>query len=309
MKQIKSAKMVMTCSVQATMRLSPLWVLAFLFSSVYTPTYAESTVTANEISQSIEISAHAAPLSVFIQAVFANTELEIELSESLEGIVTGNYAGSIASVLETLSSEFDVATHIEEGIVSVYPLSSAPLTQAQLGIETKTKTKTARTTRSIGALIESTNSTLRNSNENTAKKNQSPPAAVAVAQTSVEADKVLERVFVLKNAIAIDTQPSNANLSVVPGVLTQLNRIIEKLGVSNLTYVGRPVTETAEFKRSVIALPSMNAIVVKDLASRMPLYVDLIESLDVSSISTNSVQEFASDAPARKATSKWSVVQ
>jgi len=120
---------------------------------------------------------------------------------------------------------------------------------------------------------------------------------------------VLERVFVLKNAIAIDTRLNNINRSVVPGVLTQLNRIIDKLGVANLTYAGTSAVKSPEFSRSVIALPSMNAIVVKDLASRMPLYVDLIESLDVSSISTNSVQEFASDAPARKATSKWSVVQ
>jgi len=310
MKQNKSAKVVTASCVQANLRLSLLGLHALLFSLLSSPTYAQSSAAANEVSQSVEISAHAAPLSVFIQAVFANTDLEVELSDSLEGTVTGNYAGSITKVLEALSAEFNITAQLEEGIVNVFPKSSVPKTHTLRPtlIQLDPEEKVVRTTRSISALVEPVNSKSQNPNENQARRNQSPPAA-AVATTPVAIDEVLERLFVLKNALAVDTRSNNTNRSVVPGVLTQLNRIIDKLGIANLTYVGRFAAEAPEFNRSVIALPSMNAIVVKDLASRMPLYKDLIESLDVSTISTSRAPEFSSDTPARKATSKWSIVQ
>jgi len=293
MKRSDSALKIALSGKLAIMLAGFFWLLSSLSTLVSAPAGAEtdSSVTKPELAQSIEITAREAPLDVFIQALFANTEIDVEINDSVEGVVSGKYEGSISNVLNKLSSEFGFVSQSEDGVVKVFYQSEKP------------KPSTQSKNQSIVALAEHAVSDSQKVPGNSLGKKQ-PTQINRVNATNV--DRVVERVFVLKNAIAVDTRPLNASYPMIPGVVTQLKQLVKKLGVSSFTYVDAPIPRTIEPADSVVALPSMNAIIVKDLASRMALYEDLIHSLDITS---NASSEIAVGRTARKNSNKWSVVR
>ncbi len=275
-----------------------LW-LAPAFDALSEPTHAV------QMSQRVEITALGAPLNVLLHALFANTEMQIEISENLPPVVVeGRFDGTVASVLNVLKLKHDLVTHIQGGSLQVLPSTSAP------------EIKIARVTRSMTDVlpIVDNSTSITDAATRAAPADQSakklPTRKLNIEKPVIQAkrildissgtqskqrkqtkqvDKLVERMFVLKHAKAVDTQVNDAQQTLTPGVATQLKLLVEKLGVANFTYIGAPSVNASQSVLSIVALPTMNAVVVKDLESRMALYQDLIESLDVVSVE-NSTQ-------------------
>ena len=108
---------------------------------------------------------------------------------------------------------------------------------------------------------------------------------VAVSKAKPKNDEFVDRLFLLKNVSAADKTLGDARRTVIPGAVSRLKDMISSMGLEDLhrDSSGRAATDESV---SIIALASLNAIRIRDRASNMALYRDLIESIDSSLVTT-----------------------
>jgi len=122
----------------------------------------------------------------------------------------------------------------------------------------------------------------------------------APVQTTIAArqrrDPVVERLFLLQHARASDQSLDWATDVVIPGVASRLNGLAKAMNLEAHTWTNIDSKLDNNVAMTFTPLPSMNAVVVRDRESRMPLYQDLIESLD-SPIAVNTTKTIPSSIP------------
>jgi type II secretory pathway component GspD/PulD (secretin) len=218
-----------------------------LYSLIVHAEYRSKIDVADELATPISIVVSDASIEIFLTALLGNTSLSLAVEGDFLETVSGEYEGSIDSVLQAVSNSHDLKVVVAENFVVVKPLNFAE------------------------------------------------PAIVSTVTTSpsIESfsvashDPVVERVFTLKYAFAQDTRSEHAGQSIIPGVASELRRLLEQLGVNDLHPSSQKAQDNMASSTNIMAIPAVNAIVVTDFESRMDLYADLIESIDSAYMVTN----------------------
>jgi len=105
-------------------------------------------------------------------------------------------------------------------------------------------------------------------------------ALVHRTPSAKQSDPIVERLFLLKHSRAADYSLDWATDTIIPGVATRLARLAETMNLEAHAVVGSHTSTDRKEAIAFRALSAMNAVVVRDRESRMPIYHDLVESMD-----------------------------
>lgn len=253
------------------------WV-ALLTTFVWVTVGAEGTVS-QTLEKHVTVSFRTAPVSVFMSALFANSGLGFKIEDGVDVTVSGDYTGTIEDVLErvsaslSLSVEYDQSTvRISNNPIEVAPAKNTTIKLTPTLVPAPDSAPEPQTTELVLSLLE---------DKAIPRKNLQTP-------TQRIGDEFVERLFLLKNVAVADKVLSDSLQTVIPGAVSQLKRLMSNLGVQDFEYRGAAARSEPEGSVSIVALASMNAIMVRDRASRMALYRDLIDSIDSSAIAASS---------------------
>ncbi len=209
-------------------------------------------VSAQPMDEAITVSFKGAPVAVVFNALLANSDKVISVDPNIDQSLTGDFSGSVNDVLTQITDALSLQAVVTQSRVSVGP-KSPPIK-----------------TRNIVATIEPVS--------------PAKPAPASIKQ--VTTDRIVERLFVLDNAYVEDKPLGDAQQTVIPGVATRLKQLAASLGLNEIQYQSGGATNNTT-SASVVTLPSMNAILIKDHESKMGIYRDLIDSIDTSFVSTD----------------------
>ena len=197
------------------------------------------------LQRHVAVSFREAPVRLVYQAVLAGTGYDAVLQVDVDEPVSGDYTGSIKTVLNQINTELSLNIDFDDSIAHVRkaPLQ-ATIPQPDVGsVPVPQRSVTPSPVALAQPLV-------------------TPQPSLIKKPVTSRSDQLVERLFVLQHANAADKQLADEAQTVIPGVVSQVRQI---------------VSGSAE---SVIALPSMNALVIRDRASNMAQYEAFIRSID-----------------------------
>ncbi len=248
-----------------------------------------------------------APVKIFLTALFGNTALSLEVHGEYANTVSGEYVGTVNSVLQTVSTSHDFRVEVVDGLVVVQPKATAnPITDPA---ETESVDSSQHAVLSLPNTIEdSHNSSTAPTQISRVVNNDTTLSKTA---SEFELDPVVERVFTLQYASVQDTHSEKTGQPIIPGVASELRRLVEQLGIEALHPSSHNKPRDRVTSQNIMAIPAVNAIVVTDYESRMALYADLIESIDSAYVMANRAKANQQDKGQTTApsTRNWTVVQ
>lgn len=238
---------------------------------------------ADELASHISMAVSDASIEIFFTALLGNTSLSLAVEGDFPDTVSGEYEGSIDSVLQALSKSHDLKVVVTEDSVVVKPLSLAePAIVSAVtnspNIESISVASQRAPNKGLSGNTSVAVATAKDINDSSNTKKTGLKFA---------SDPVVERVFTLKYAFAQDTQTDHSGQSIIPGVASELRRLLEQLGANDLHPSAQTAQDSMASSTNIMAIPAVNAIVVTDFESRMPLYADLIESIDSAYVVAN----------------------
>ena len=209
--------------------------------------------TPQAFSQHIVVSFRKAPVHVVYKAVLADSGFDAVIDPNVVALVSGDYAGSISDVIQEISHQLSLNVEINDSLVHL---------------------DAAMPENAVGGIADPLTSIV-------SKSSSVASATRPLVRRLPTADLIVERLFVLEHAYAVDTRLGDSENTVIPGVVSQLKKIVDGLGLKDLKPERQTTSHSPQMQASVTALPSMNAVVVKDRESHMALYQDLISSIDL----------------------------
>lgn len=254
----------------------------------------------------------------FIQSLFSQIGVPVRVESGIPGTVNGAFQGSAREVFAQISQAFSVYLYYDTAAAYVYP--SAEIRSVILPLTHRAAKRVSVSAIEMG-MIDGRNyvtpieggGLMVNGSARFTEQIESLSAASKEQVKSVKPKKspIEFRLFKLKFAWADDIDLNVGGRSIqVPGVATLLRTLIlddgslplasgvavqrndsqlaklKGLGLSSgstdIPAANNPLSRRGNSSQfSIVAQPQLNAVAIRDTADRMPLYEQLIESLDV----------------------------
>jgi len=203
----------------------------------------EQGAVSKALLEPVTMSVRHAPAAVFFKALLSNSSLTVTLDQAITQTFTGDYDGTIDSILKGVSKTHSLYFVFDDSMLHVSTQAPAVIAASNGNTRLPVRGK---------------------------KQNSSP----------LFTDPIVERLFLLSHSNAADTALNDAANTVIPGAASQLKALVDHLGLPSLRFRGEDPSTSTDRSPTIAALSSMNAIMVQDRQSNMALYRDLIDSLD-----------------------------
>ena len=254
----------------------------------------------------------------FIQSLFSQIGVPVRVEAGIPGNVNGAFQGTAKEVFDRISQAFNVYLYYDTSVVYVYPSDEMqsiilPVTHSAAKRVTSSAIEMGLVDgRNYVTPIESGGLMVNGSARFTQQIESLSKASIEQVKSIKPKKSPVEfRLFKLKYAWADDIDLDVGGRSIkVPGVASLLRTLIlddGTLPLASNVAVSRTDSQLARLKGlglnagpeeaeiphkalkrrasdsqfSIVAQPQLNAVAIRDTADRMPLYEQLIESLDV----------------------------
>ena len=268
--------------------------------------------------RSVSLQAVEQSVPEFIQSLFSQVGVPVRVESAIPGTVNGAFKGSAKDVFSQISKAFNVYLYYDTSVAYVYP--SDEMQSVILALTHSAAKRVSDSAIEMGLVDDLNHVTpivggglMVNGSARFTEQIESLSKASIEQVKSVKPKKspIEFRLFKLKFAWADDIDLNVGGRSIqVPGVATLLRTLVlddgslplasgvsvkrDDLQLSKLKGLGlnsgagdtvsaaNPLTRSASGSQfSIVAQPQLNAVAIRDTADRMPLYEQLIESLDV----------------------------
>jgi len=220
------------------------------------PAYSQQLNPALKVfDENVTVSVRDASVEIFLRAVFANTNIVVVVDDAIKQRVSEprsyKAATSISMIDESAEQSPLVLANVTPS-VNAARIEPKPELELDPGFEVEIPTEA-----------------------------EVPLAVVQekpLKRKAVFIDSVVERTFILTHAHAADLTLSGTVAGVVPGAAARLKKLVEVTGLASFEYQNQRLEGDAEATPIIVASKKLNAIVVTDRLSRMPMYEDFIEA-------------------------------
>ncbi len=272
------------------------------------------------LNKQVSLQAVDQSVPMFIESLFSQVGLPVKVSPNIPGTVNGSFSGTAESIFAKISQAFNVYLYYDTSVAYVYrsddisssilPLSHAAATRVSNSAKSMGFTDSRNTVNALpgGGLMVSGSARFVKQIDELSKASRAQYKSIKPKQSPIQL-----KLFRLKYAWADDVQLNVGGRPVtIPGVATMLRSLISEDGylpavsdavIPNVNKLpklkgqglqaslntqpqakvannpSRAASESSDF--TIVAQPQLNAVAIRDRADRMPLYEELINSLDV----------------------------
>jgi len=295
------------------------WIFSGLLVGICISINTADAGTVPGFRQHVKLQAVDQSVPSFIESLFSQIGMPVKIESDIPGKVNGSFEGTAESVFAKISQSFNVYVYSDLQVAYVYqtdqmkssilPLNQAAAVRVAKGAKKLGLPDVNNTVNAIpgGGLMVSGSSRFVDQIEELSKATRKQTQVVQSYNARTEF-----KLFRLKYAWADDVTLNVGGRSVeIPGVATLLRTLVtngssmplasgvsvtrdpntvQKLRGQGLKAVSGKDSESPKHQTtnyngssdfSIVAQPQLNAVAIRDSSDRMPMYQELIDSLDV----------------------------